>query len=52
MTELLYRTNRLKKKNPGEGNGKPRQDSCLKNPMERRACQATVQWVAELDKTE
>ena len=26
----------------GEGNGKPLQYSCLKNPMDRGACQATV----------
>ena len=29
-------------KYPGEGNGNPRQYSCLKNPMDRGACQATV----------
>ena len=50
MTELLYRTNISR--NLGEGNGKPLQDSCLKNPTDRRACQATEQWVAELDMTE
>ena len=36
----------------GEGNGNPLHYSCLKNPMERGAWQATVQWVAELDMTE
>ena len=29
-------------KSPGEGNGYPLQYSCLKNPMDRRAWQATV----------
>ena len=27
---------------PGEENGNPLQDSCLENPMDRRAWQATV----------
>jgi len=27
---------------PGEGNGNPLQYSCLENPMDRGACQATV----------
>ena len=36
----------------GAGHGNPFQFSCLKNPMERGAWQATVQWVAELDMTE
>ena len=31
----------------GEGNGNPLQYSCLKNPMERGAWQATVQRVAK-----
>ena len=31
----------------GGGNGNPFQHSCLKNPMGRRAWQATVQWVAK-----
>ena len=30
----------------GEGNGKPLQDSCLKNPMNKGAWQATVHGVA------
>ena len=30
----------------GEGNGSPLQDSCLENPMDRGAWQATVQGVA------
>ena len=29
-------------RSPGEGNGNPLHDSCLKNPMDRGACQATV----------
>ena len=32
---------------PGEGNGNPLQDSCLGNPMDRAAWQATVQGVAK-----
>ena len=31
---------------PGEGNGNPFQYSCLENPMERGAWQATVHRVA------
>ena len=33
----------------GVGNGNPLQYSCLENPMEREAWQATVHGVAELD---
>ena len=29
-------------RSPGEGNGNPLQYSCLENPMDRRAWQATV----------
>ena len=32
-------------RSPGEGNGNPLQYSCLENPMERRAWQATVHRV-------
>ena len=32
---------------PGQGNGKPLQDSCLKNPMDKEARQVTVQTVAK-----
>ena len=32
---------------PREGNGIPLQDSCLENPMDRRAWRATVHGVAE-----
>ena len=34
-------------RSPGEGNGNPLQNSCLKNPMDRGAWQATVHGVAE-----
>ena len=32
-----------------KGNGNPFQYSCLENPMDRGAWQATVHWVAKLD---
>ena len=32
---------------PGEGNGNPLQFSCLENPMDRRAWQATVHGIAK-----
>ena len=32
---------------PGEGNGKSLQYSCLGNPMDRGACQATVHGVTQ-----
>ena len=32
-------------RSPEEGNGSPLQDSCLRNPMDREALQATVQEV-------
>ena len=38
-------------RSPGEGNGNPPQYSCLENPMDRGAWQATVHGVAELDTT-
>ena len=34
-------------RSPGEGNGNPLQYSCLENPMEGRAWQATVHGVAK-----
>ena len=34
-------------RSPGEGNGNPLQYSCLGNPMDREAWQATVLGVAE-----
>ena len=33
------------RKYPGEGNGNPPQYSCLEDPMDRGACQATVHGV-------
>ena len=39
-------------RSPEAGNGNPPQYSCLKNPMDRGAWQATVHGVAELDMTE
>ena len=38
-------------RSPGEGNGNPPQYSCLENPVDRGAWQATVHGVAELDTT-
>ena len=37
---------------PGGVNGNPLQYSCLENPMDRQARQATVHSVAESDMTE
>ena len=34
------------RRSPGEENGNPFQHSCLRNPMDRGAWQATVQGVA------
>ena len=34
-------------RSPGEENGNPLQYPCLKNPKDREAWQATVQWVAK-----
>ena len=39
-------------RSPGEGNGNPLQYSCLKNPIDREAWQATVHRVVESDMTE
>ena len=39
-------------RSPGGGHGKPLQCSCLKNPMERGAWQATVHRFTESDTTE
>ena len=39
-------------RSPGEGNGNPLQYSCLENPMDGEAWQATVQGVTEWDMTE
>ena len=35
-------------RSPGEGNGNPLQNSCLENPMDRGAWQATVYGVARI----
>ena len=34
-------------RSPGEGNGNPLQNSCLENPMDRGAWQATVHRVTK-----
>ena len=34
-------------RSPGEGNGNPLQNSCLKNPMDREAWSATAHEVAK-----
>ena len=39
-------------RSPGEGNGNPLQYSCLDNPMEGGAWQATVRGVEKSDRTE
>ena len=36
----------------GGGNGNPLQYSCVENPMDREACQATVHRVTKSDTTE
>ena len=38
-------------RSPGGGHGNPLQYSCLENPMDRGAWQATVDGVAKLDRT-
>ena len=39
-------------RSPGEGNSNPLQYSCLENPMDRGAWQATVHGISESDMTE
>ena len=36
-------------RSPGEGNGKPLENSCLEFPMERVACQATIHGIASVE---
>ena len=38
-------------RSPGEGNGNPLQYSCLENPMDRGAWEATVRGFAKSDMT-
>ena len=38
-------------RSPGEGNGNPLQYSCLENPMDRGAWQATVHGVTTVGQT-
>ena len=40
------------RRSPGGGNGNPLQYSCLNNPMDRGAWQATVNGATESDTTE
>ena len=35
-------------RSPGAGNGNPLQQSCLENPMDRGAWQASICWVARV----
>ena len=35
-------------RSPGEGNGNPRQYSCLGNPMDRAVCRATIHGVTRI----
>ena len=39
-------------RSPGGGHGNPHQYSCLENPMNKGAWQATVHKIAESDRTE
>ena len=36
------------RRSPGEGNGNPLRYSCLENPMDRGAWQATVLWITRV----
>ena len=42
----------VSRRSPVEGNGNPLQYSCLENPMDREAWQATLQGSKELAMTE
>ena len=48
MEECFLKNFFLKLKAPGEENGNPLQYSCLENPMDRGAWQATVHRVAKV----
>ena len=39
-------------RSPGKGNGNQLQYSCLKSPMDRGACWATIHRITKLDMTE
>ena len=47
MSELLAVALSFKEGSPGEGNGTPLQSSCLENPMDGGARQATVHGVTK-----
>ena len=47
-----HRFNSWDGKFPGEGNGNPRQYSCLENAMDREPWRATVHGVTEVDTIE
>ena len=48
MQETLVQS--LSREEPEEGRGNPLQCSCLENPLDRRAWQATVHGVSENQK--
>ena len=52
IQETLGQEDPLGHEDPLEGNGNPLQYSCLENPMDKGAWQATVHGAAESDTTE